>query len=145
MARDFASRFHRQMVAGFAGDLAPADPMAAGLTWVMALRRQDDTQRSAKTLQAYYRTNAAITISAQLWLHADGTNWLCTVSPLVLLAAIPPLTGFEYPGKLDDALVFLLVIPSAPLGAGETIDLYMEETDAIEEVGLAPVGLRLVP
>lgn len=139
MARGFATAFHRQMVVGFAGDVPPVDPMAAGTTWQMGLARADRPASPAKTFQAYYSTNAAITITAQLWIHGEGADWIIAGAPL---AAIAGLRGFECPGKLDDALIHLQVTPTAPLGAGETIDLYLEETDEVADLA---AGLRFIP
>lgn len=127
MARDFANRFVRNLVAGFAGDLAPADPMAAGTTFDMALRRTDDGPQSTRRFQGYFRTSVVgLTCTMQLWIHGAGTDWIA-VGPA--LAAVPANTLFQVTGQVADALAFVQVTPSAALAGVDTLDVYLEETE----------------
>lgn len=125
--RNFASRFNRQMTVGFAGDLPPADPMAAGTTFSMALVRQDKPDLATRAIQLYFTSNVVgLTAGLQLWIHGAGTDWVAVGAAL---AAVNQRVVVQAAGIIEDALLFVQVTPSAPLGAAETIDLYIEESE----------------
>lgn len=125
--RNFANRFHRQMVNGFVGDPAPADPMAAGLVWSMLLDRPDKPDRATGRFQGYFTSNVpGLTCTLTLWIHGILTDW---VQVGAALAAVGQNVSFEVAGTIEDADAHVRVVPSAPLGVGETIDLWLEEID----------------
>lgn len=125
--RNFANRYHRQMVAGFAGDLAPADPMAAGLEFTMELGRLDKPDQPTRRFQGFFVSSVALlTCDFQLWIHGALTDWIQVDVPLL---AVGQNVAFEVAGDVFDAIAFVQVTPSAALAGVDTIDLYLEEVD----------------
>lgn len=136
--RNFATRFVRNLIEPFAGDAAPVDPMAAGTTFAMALRKTDDAPAQTSRLQCYFRSNVGgLTMTMQLYVHGQDANWILVGGAL---AAVPQ-NRMVTCGLIEDALAFIMLTPSAPLGVGETADFFAEE---VSEPPAPLAGLSLV-
>lgn len=139
MARFYATRFRRRMVAGFAGDAVPAgaqtlnDPTAGtGVLLRLPPRRPRDPASATKRVEGYLLHGGGLAVTWTLQLYeADGLGtapaaWIKVGDPLV---GVPASRKFRTAGVTLDADVVIQCTPSAPLAGAETADLCLCESE----------------